>query len=232
MLRAYREDSYFEGGEGPGYSSYLAQEATLRATFRGLLRRMRRRGMTGGRLLEVGCAYGLFLDEARHDFRWRAGTDYSPGAAELARKVADAVYVGGLEQVPSGERFDCVVLIHVIEHIYRPRELLERLLARLETGGWVLLAAPDMAGFWRPLLGKRWPFFKVPEHVTYFSRASLGRLLAAAGCERIEPLRYESFFTAGLVAEKLGLSLPGWLRSRRLWLPATTAACAGRKPGR
>jgi SAM-dependent methyltransferase len=235
MLRAYRADSYFESageGEGgaPGYSSYLAQEPTLRATFRRLLARMRRLGMTGGRLLEVGCAYGFFLDEARGDFRWRAGTEYSPAAAARARLMADAVYQGGLDEVPAEERFDCAVLIHVIEHVYRPRELVARLVERLRPGGWVVLAAPDMEGFWRPLLGRRWPFFKVPEHVTYFARPSLTQLLAAAGCRRVEPLPYEGSFALELIAEKLGVSLPRWLGRRRLWLPATTAACAGQRP--
>lgn len=227
MLGAYREESYFEGGQGPGYSSYLAQETTLRATFRRFLQTLQARGIAGERLLEVGCAYGFFLDEARGFFGWRAGTDYSRAAAARAEQVADAVYVGGLESVPAGERFDCVVLIHVIEHIYHPRALLAELARLLRPGGWIVLACPDMGGFWRPLLGRRWPFFKVPEHVTYFTASTLARLLETAGCRRIERLPYASFFTAELMGEKLGLTLPGWLRQRRFRLPATTVACAG-----
>lgn len=230
MLRAYQEESYFEGGEGPGYSSYLAQEGTLRATFRQLLKAMHRRGMTGGRLLEVGCAYGFFLDEAREVFEHRAGTDYSQAAADRARRWADAVYLGGLAELPAGEAYDCVALIHVIEHIYHPRELVTGLLERVRPGGWVLLAAPDMGSFWRPLMGRRWPFYKLPEHVTYFTRRSLTALLTAAGCREVVPLPYASFFTGELIGEKLGLTLPGWLARRRIRLPATTVACAGRKP--
>lgn len=230
MLGAYREESYFEGGEGPGYSSYLAQEATLRATFRRLLAAMRRRGMTGGRLLEVGCAYGFFLDEARPFFDFRAGTDFSGAAAERARRLADVVYLGGLAELPAEERYHAVALIHVIEHVYHPRVLLEELLHRLAPGGWLVLAAPDMGGFWRPLMGRRWPFFKVPEHVSYFSHRTLAALLTAAGCRRVERLPYASYFTGELVGEKLGLGLPAGLARLRLRLPATTACCAGQKP--
>lgn len=186
--------------------------------------------MTGGRLLEVGCAYGFFLDEARGHFEWRSGTDYSEAAARRARSLADAVYLGGLGEIPAGERYDCAVLIHVIEHIYRPRELVAGLLERLRPGGWVVLAAPDMGSVWRLLMGRSWPFFKVPEHVTYFSRRSLAALLAAAGCRRVVPLPYASSFTGDLIGEKLGLRLPAWLARRRFRLPATTVACAGRKP--
>ena len=133
MVDAYREAAYFEGGSGPGYSSYLAQESTLRRTFRRLLRTMQRLGMTGaaagagGRLLEVGCAYGFFLDEAKPYFRHRAGTEFSEAGAALARPCADHVYVGGLEAIPDGAhggQFDTIVLIHTIEHVYDPVKLL------------------------------------------------------------------------------------------------------------
>ena len=86
MVAAYRDAAYFEGGAGPGYTNYLAQEPTLRRTFRRLLRSMQSHGMTGpssaggpaGRLLEIGSAYGFFLDEARPFFAYRAGRASRP----------------------------------------------------------------------------------------------------------------------------------------------------------
>lgn len=230
MLAAYGDEAYFEGAEGPGYASYLAQEATLRATFRHFLGAMARHGMTGGRLLEVGCAYGFFLDEAREAFDYRAGTDYSAAAAERARPLADRVYLGGLEAIPAGERFDCAVLVHVIEHIYDPVSLLAALHDRLRAGGWVVLAAPDMGGFWRHLLGRRWPFFKVPEHVAYFDRRTLHALLAKAGYVDPQPLPYASWFDLALVGDKLGVRVPEPLARWQLRLPATTVAAAARRP--
>ncbi|MEO8275491.1 MAG: class I SAM-dependent methyltransferase [Thermoanaerobaculia bacterium] len=245
MLDAYREVTYFEGSEGPGYSSYLAQEPTLRRTFRRLLRTMKRRGMTGGRLLEVGCAYGFFLDEAKPYFDYRAGTEFSEAGAALARTRSDAVYLGGLEAIPDlgpADLFDGIALIHTIEHIYDPVALLRGLLSHLAPGGFLLLATPDMGGFWRPLLGRRWPFFKAPEHVAYYSAETLAALLTAAGCAEIEPVPYVSYFPLSLVGEKIappaaasdaqGTSAPSWWRRLAIWMPATTVAVAGRSPRR
>jgi SAM-dependent methyltransferase len=244
MVGAYQDDRYFEG-EGLGYSSYLAQEATLRRTFRRLMRTLERRGMTGGGLLEVGCAYGFFLDEAEGRFDLRVGTEYSPAAAERARERCDRVVLGGLDELGeldlsggpggsdgpgSGAPFRLAACIHVIEHVYDPVAFVRQLHDQLEPGGWLVVATPDMGGFWRPLLGRRWPFYKMPEHVTYFDRSSLSRLLEAGGFRDVRPIPYASYFAFDLVAEKLGLPLPGALS--RLWmrLPATTVALVGRRP--
>ena len=249
MIAAYRDPSYFEGGDGPGYSSYLAQESTLRRTFRRLLRTMQRRGMTAasgspadrGRLLEVGSAYGFFLDEAQPYFGHRAGTEFSEAGAALARKFAGRIYVGGLEAIPDGAhggKFDTIVLIHTIEHVYDPVTLLRGLMEHLAPGGWLLLATPDMGGFWRPLLRRRWPFWKPPEHVAFYTAHTLAALLERAGCSEVRRMPYVSYFPLSLVREKLtpwrtpaaspnGTADAG--SSLAVWMPATTVAAAGRK---
>ncbi|MFL6196222.1 MAG: class I SAM-dependent methyltransferase [Thermoanaerobaculia bacterium] len=229
MHESYAEADYFEGGSA-GYSSYQAQETTLRPTFRRFLRELDRRGMTGGRLLEVGCAYGFFLDEARTCFEHRTGTDYSAAALERARGRAERLVLGGAEALAPDEAFDCIACIHVIEHIYDPVGFVRQLAAHLRPGGWIVLATPDMGGFWRPLMRRRWPFFKIPEHVTFFDRRSLAGLLQRGGLEAVQPLPYVSLFSLDLIGEKLGSRLPGGLGDLRLRIPATTIAAAGRAP--
>ncbi|HEV8583013.1 MAG TPA: class I SAM-dependent methyltransferase [Thermoanaerobaculia bacterium] len=229
MQRSYMEDGYFEGGEG-GYSSYQAQEPTLRPTFRRFLAELRRRGVAGGQLLEVGCAYGFFLDEAKDFFAHRTGTDYSPAALKKARGRADRLILGGTGELGSGELFDCIACIHVIEHIYDPVGFLRTLAGHLRPGGWIVLATPDMGSLWRTLMRHRWPFFKIPEHVTFFDRSTLRELLHRSGLAEVQSLPYASVFSLDLVGEKLNLRLPAFLNDRRLWLPATTIAAGGRKP--
>jgi len=229
MRDDYASLEYFEGG-GTGYGNYGAQEATLRSTFRGLLRGMRRLGLTGGRLLEVGCAYGFFLDEAGGDFSYRVGTDYSAAALERARGRADALLLGGPADVPADEPFDCAACIHVIEHVYEPRTWLAEIRDRLRPGGWLVVATPDAGALWRPLMRDAWPFYKVPEHVTFYDRRSLTDLLRAAGLGEVRALPYPSIFPLGLAAEKLGVRLPAPWRGVPLRLPGTTLVLAARRP--
>jgi SAM-dependent methyltransferase len=228
MLASYRDDSYFEGA-GPGYSSYRAQEATLRRTFRRFLGELEARRVTGGALLEVGCAYGFFLEEAAPWFDLRVGTEYSAQAAEQAAGRADRVHLGGLEAL-EGDRFDVAAVIHVIEHVYDPVAFLVELRRHLAPGGWAVIATPDMGGWWRPLMGRRWPFFKIPEHVTYFDRRTLRRLFAAAGYRDAQQVPYVSSFSLEMIGEKLGRAVPAPLASWAVPLPATTVAMAAQSP--
>ncbi len=231
MQRVYQDPAYFQGGES-GYSdtSYFEQESALRATFRSLLRNLQKRGMTGGDLLEIGCGYGYLLDEARTLFRRRVATEFSPEAAARARETGAEVFAGGIEQLPDGVLFDCVVAIQVIEHIYDPVRFMNQLVARVRPGGYVVLATPDIGGSLRKIMGRSWPSYKVPEHVVYFDYAALGRLMGKAGLSNVGRLPYPHAFPFGLIAGKFGLSLPKALARINLWVPATTVAAYGQLP--
>jgi SAM-dependent methyltransferase len=228
MQLVYQDPTYYQGGRS-GYAdtSYFDQEAALRATFKCLLRNLQKRGMTGGDLLEIGCGYGYLLDEARSYFRRRVGTDFSPEAASSARATGAEVFVGGIEQLPSEPLFDCALAIQVIEHIYDPARFMNQLIAHVKPGGYVTLATPDIGGALRKLTGRRWPSFKVPEHVVYFDFNSLQRLMREAGLLNISRLSYPHAFPLGLIAAKFGLSLPRGLARINLWVPATTVAVCG-----
>lgn len=226
MLAHYARGDYYEGG-ATGYDSYANQEKSLRATFRSLLKRLARRGMTGRSVLDVGCGYGFFLQEAAPFFDFRAGTEMSP-AADRAETYADTIYRGGLEAIPAGRKFDCIVALHVVEHIYDPIGFLETLRPHLNGGGVLLVAVPHMNGFWRHVLGHRWPSFKYPEHVTFYDADTLRRLMRQAGFARVDRVAYPHAFPLGEICAKLGLPMIAPLRHRNVWLPATTVAMAGR----
>jgi len=228
MAAAYARDDYFEGGDS-GYAAYAAQEKSLRGTFRRLLGEMRGRGIAGGSLLDVGCGYGYLLDEARPFFAQRAGTDFSPAAAERARSFGAEVWTGGVDAVPPGRVFDCVTALHVVEHVYHPHPFVAQLAERIRPGGWLVLAAPDAGSFWRRLMGRRWPSWKFPEHVMFYDRTTLERLVRALPrAAEIVPLPYPHAFPLSEVAAKLRLRAPKAIAGRNLWLPATTVCVAAR----
>jgi SAM-dependent methyltransferase len=225
MAAVYARGDYFEG---TGYESYKSQGRAFRATFRAFVRGLHRRGITGQALLEVGCGYGYLLEEAKPYFDTCVGCDFS---ADALRHIAcaDQLFQGGLEAVPRNLRFQCIVATHVIEHVHDPVSFVRDLANRLDAGGWLVLAAPHMGSVWRKVMRRRWPSFKYPEHVVFYDRETLPRLLRAAGLESTQWIPYPHAFPLSLVCEKVGIRGPRWLQLINVWLPATTIAVAGRR---
>ena len=231
MQEAYRQSSYYEGGAcGYADTSYTAQESALRATFKRLLHNLGERRLTGGTLLEVGCGYGYLLDEARAYFDRRVGTEFSLEGAEIARATGAEVFVGGIEQISPERKFDCILAIQVIEHVYQPLTFVKQLMRHTQPGGHIVVATPDIGGVLRKAMGRHWPSFKVPEHVGYFDFRTLSRLMEKAGLSDVRRLPYPHAFPLGLITAKFGLNIPSALGCLKIWVPATTVAVYGRVP--
>ncbi len=228
MQEVYRQPSYYEGGAcGYADTSYIAQEPALRATFKRLLRNLASRGLTGGDLLEIGCGYGYLLDEACAFFSGRVGTEFSAQGAAIACTTGAEVFVGGIEQVPAQRKFDCVLATQVIEHVYEPLSFVKQLVGRTKPGGNIVLATPDIGGALRTVMGRRWPSFKVPEHVVYFDYQTLNSLMLRAGLNDVHRLPYPHAFPLGLITAKFGFKIPPWVGRFNIWVPATTVATYG-----
>ena len=75
---------------------------------------------------------------------------------------------------------------------------------------------------------RRWPSFKIPEHVLYFDYVTLSSLMYRAGLGDVHRLPYPHAFPSGLIAAKFGLNVPSWLKDFNIWVPATTVAAYGR----
>ena len=101
------------------------------------------------RVLDIGCGSGENSSELRKRSanRWIAGVTYSEPEAAIARKVLDEVVVADAEtwNPPEGwGKFDCILMIHVLEHLRDPQKLLLRASDWLAPGGRVVLAVPNV----------------------------------------------------------------------------------------
>lgn len=105
------------------------------------------------RVLDVGCGGG---DNARHLRAMHpgiavVGLTHSAEEAAIAAPHMDAVHVIDLERGLSdaamadwGAPFDLLLFSHVLEHLIDPVAVLRRCLTRLEPGGYVLIAVPNV----------------------------------------------------------------------------------------
>jgi 2-polyprenyl-3-methyl-5-hydroxy-6-metoxy-1,4-benzoquinol methylase len=137
----------------------------------------------GGRLVDLGCGGGFFVQVAGGS-GWQAlGLEPSEEAARAARRNQGVrVIAGQLEHTPlTGERFEAATLFDVLEHVDAPRACLREVRRLLRPGGVVMIETPNMAGWIPRLMGSRHPWVRPPEHLTYFTAATLRRLLETTG---------------------------------------------------
>jgi SAM-dependent methyltransferase len=177
----YYTADYFSGGHADGYSDYRGAEAVLRREFAGTVEFIR--GFrTGGKLLEIGCAYGFFLHEASRYFEV-AGIELADDAAAQCRHEGLHVLPGvadeaNLEQIGS---VDVIVMLDVIEHLPQPGEVLDLCSRHLNPGGLIVLTTGDFASIVAKVSGPKWRLMTPPQHLWYFTPESIRRMSAALG---------------------------------------------------
>ena len=177
----YYTSDYFSGGHADGYSDYRGAEAVLRREFAGTVDFIR--GFRpSGKLLEVGCAYGFFLQEASRHFEV-AGIELAHDAAAHCRGQRLHVLQGmadeqHLEQIGP---VDVIVLLDVIEHLPRPHETLGLCSRHLNPGGFIVITTGDFASMVARFSGPKWRLMTPPQHLWYFTPESVRRMSARLG---------------------------------------------------
>lgn len=156
-----------------------------------------RRFTSGGRLVEIGSSTGEFLLAARDHFEVM-GIEADLNTSALARSRGLVIHNGAIVDAALPARsLDVVVLYHVIEHLRQPRRDLCEVARLLRPGGWLAVETPDIDSLWFRLLGARWRQI-IPDHIFFFSAATLTRLLTESGFEVLQ---------AGHVGKSMSLRL-------------------------
>jgi SAM-dependent methyltransferase len=162
-------------------------------------RQVIRRADGPGRLLDVGCATGVFLDGMRQRGWTVTGVEVNAEAARYAReRLGLEVFADELEKAGYPDAsFDVVTLWDVLEHVRDPQRTLgeiARILRRPELcpepdegraegrpGGLLVLSLPNPDCLEARLFGPYWAGWDVPRHLYIFSLPVLERLLSETG---------------------------------------------------
>jgi SAM-dependent methyltransferase len=165
-----------------------------------------------GRLLDVGCAGGLFLHHALRAGWSVTGIEPSEALSTEARERLGSkgeIHCGTLEGAILLPGFDAVTLWDVLEHVPDPRAFLYACRALLRPGGHLFLNVPDLDSLEARLLGRRWPLF-LPEHLNYFNRGSLRLCGERAGLTLVRFGRRRASFSVKYVAKRVAQhGIPG-----------------------
>ena len=180
-----------------------------------------------GTLIDVGCGHGYFLGLADPQ-RWqRLGIEPSTDAADEARNTYNVdVFAGTLDQAPiPAQSADVITLLHVIEHVFNPLELLQQASKLLRPDGIIYIETPDIGSGFARLLGRKW-WYIMRFHTHYFTVRTLTLACRKVGLEVESIIRPPKTWSLGYLIWRLGGYFPrsAWSlgyfpRTARLILP-------------
>lgn len=146
------------------------------------------------RVLDVGCGNGRKFAELCERFLASGvtvvpfGIEVSSHLAKVSREklqpfggdVIENNAIDGMTSVAEAS-LDMVTMHSFLEHEAQPLALLKAIKRALKPGGSVVLKVPNFACWSRVVRGRRWPGYRFPDHVSYFTPATLELLAHEAG---------------------------------------------------
>jgi 2-polyprenyl-3-methyl-5-hydroxy-6-metoxy-1,4-benzoquinol methylase len=140
----------------------------------------------GKKVLDVGAGGGYLLECLREAGGDCFGIEISSAAAEkLEQKFPGRIREGEIAEAGfAADFFDVIFMTDVLEHLADPKRSLIEIARVLKPGGYLFIISPDSDSWTRKFLGQNWFQYKY-EHVFYFNRKSLSRLLRSLGFDEI-----------------------------------------------
>lgn len=136
-------------------------------------------GRQRGKLLDVGCGNGTYLNRMQ-SLGWEvAGVEPDLEAATVAqRQYGLKVFVGTLEQAHfPPESFDAITMGHVIEHVPDPLSLLQECYRILKPEGKLIMMTPNCESLGHKIFKSSWRPLEPPRHFYLFSLQTMGELI-------------------------------------------------------
>ncbi len=142
----------------------------------------------GGRLLEVGPAFGVFAWQAK-----QAGfvVDVIEMDARCCEYLSRTIGVNAIQSdsphrvIQAMPQHEVIAIWHVLEHLPEPLAFLRAAAANLAPGGVPVIAMPNPDAFQFRLMGRRWPHLDAPRHLALIPEALLSRKAQELELEKV-----------------------------------------------
>ena len=195
---------------------YISHNNTRRTLFEKIYQLVRRLAINGkfrlistffrsGRILDVGCGTGDFLNKCKSK-NWKTkGVEPS----EIARNQAINNHKLDVEESTNlskleGE-FDIITMWHVLEHVPSLNETLVQFNQLLSKKGKIIIAVPNLESYDAKYYKEYWAAYDLPIHLYHFSKKSICTLFEKHGfsLRKTKGMKFDSFYVSMLSEEHI-----------------------------
>ena len=115
------------------------------------------------------------------------------------------ILLGDISAVPE-KSVAAAVMIHVLDHLIEPREVMKQIYGKLVDGGVILIVTHDERSLLAKMLGARWPAYCL-QHPQLFNIATTSKFLSEIGFEKIKSRKSTNHFSIPYLLQHLIWSL-------------------------
>lgn len=160
---------------------------------------------SNGAILDVGCALGVFLSEAKKEGWDVYGVEPSQWCVKQCKEIFDLnnVVCGTSKDILKfGRKFDVITMWDVLEHLDDPLGSLKNCSEVLKEDGVFAFSTVNVGSLYAKVLGRKWPWF-MKMHIYYFDKKSIKAYLSKAGFDLIEMKVYKHIVSIDYLLYKL-----------------------------
>lgn len=161
------------------YKAGLSEEKRIRQRAKIILKNLIKLYPNGKSLLDVGSGFGYFLEEAKKNKFQILGLEPSKelfSKNRFSKNIKNMTFEDYFKS-NNKKKFDFIILIHVIEHLNNPKQIIQSAIKLLNSNGILYIETPNLNSYLFWTEKESYTFLTPSDHLWIFSKKSLETML-------------------------------------------------------
>ena len=142
------------------------------------------------KVLDIGCGDGYLLSTFLQLGCDVYGTEFDEESITICKNKGITMLDGGMlpcvsVDIKDSDKFDLIIMTEVIEHIQNPIDVISNAYNLMKNNGIMYFTTPNFNSLERRILGSDWGMIGYPEHLSYYTKSTMNKLLIENNMQQI-----------------------------------------------